>query len=119
MSPVTARALDSASTPIPPVDGPGRLPSTGGAGLEVVDGPHWTERLDQSRQGRTSGISDPWLYATPLIVSPVGAVIGSGQWSTLLYAAALVLALVILTSLVIEQAQKQAKRQRRAVRTGR
>lgn len=86
-----------------------------GAGLTVVDGKHWSERLPSHR---TAKWNDGWVLAIPVVGFTVGVTARFG-WGYLLYLAAAVLALHIVASLVIERVEKVQKRQRRLARAGR
>lgn len=87
-----------------------------GTGLSVVEDAHWSKRLGTSRAAGMSD-SNAWPLAVPFIGAPIGLmlnhVIRSGDLSVLLYAGVGLLTLVILASLVMGQAVKVAKRQRR------
>lgn len=115
---LTAVKTDSAPTPpaAPSLAGRG----VAGTGLSVVEGAHWSKRLGTYRP---AGMSDAWPLAVPFIASPIGLmlnhVIRSGDLSVLLYAGVGLLTLVILAALLVGQAQKFQKRQRRLARTGR
>lgn len=77
---------------------------TGGdaAGLTVVDGPHWSEVLQKA----SCGVGDWHVLATPPAGVGVGVVLRVGLHAELLYGFALMLVLVILSSLVVERVRK-------------
>jgi hypothetical protein len=105
------------SAPTPPAAPPLAGRGVAGTGLSVVEGEHWSKRLGTYRP---AGMSDGWPLAVPFIGAPIGLmlnhVIRSGDLSVLLYAGVGLLTLVILVSLVMGQAVKAAKRQRRLAR---
>lgn len=86
-----------------------------GAGLTVVDGQHWSERLPSHR---TAKWNDGWVLAIPVVGVAVGVTARFG-WGYLLYLATAALALVILVSLAVERVEKVQKRHRRLARPGR
>jgi hypothetical protein len=114
--PLNATATRPAPTPRKPATSPLAGGDVAGAGLSVVEGAHWSERLATYRP---SGMGDSWLFAAPIAGTAIGWVINHGLWAQVLYLAAAALVLIILADLIAKQVAKVEKRQRRLARTGR